>query len=152
MFISSPASASDWLRPPDCWNRSTRKPSNPAVAQGQAVFGFVHAEAAGAAGAGREEDVAVDDFLLGNALLFQRLQILHQVADGEVSGIALAVVAVLLARLERLDVRGGNGFGAIAEAFEGAVDQFLVLPGQAAEKQGGLGALVLGEVPLLRDA
>ena len=30
-FISSPASASDWLRPPDCWNSSTRKPSKPEL-------------------------------------------------------------------------------------------------------------------------
>ena len=117
----------------------------PGIAQRQAVFGFVHAEAAGSASAGGEEDVPVDDFLLGNALLFERLQILHQVADGEVSRIALAVVAVLLAGLERLDVRGGHGFGAIAEAFEGAMHQFLVLPGQSAEKEGRLGALVLGE-------
>ena len=85
---------------------------------------------------------------LGIPCSSRRLQILHQVADGEVGGIALAVVAVLLARLERLDVRGGNGFGAVAEAFEGAVHQLLVLPGQSAEEEGGLGALVLGEVPL----
>ena len=36
----------------------------PGVAQRQAVFGFVHAEAARAAGAGGEEHVPVDDFLL----------------------------------------------------------------------------------------
>ena len=38
------------------------------VAQRQPVLGFVHAEAAGAAGAGGEEDVAVADLLLGQAL------------------------------------------------------------------------------------
>ena len=85
---------------------------------------------------------------MGSPCSSRRLQILHQVADGEVGGIALPVVAVLLARLERLDVRGRNGFGAIAEAFEGAVHQFLVLPGQSAEQERGLAALVLGEVPL----
>ena len=41
------------------------------IAQGQAILGLVHAEAAGSAGAGREEDVAVDDFLLGKSLLFE---------------------------------------------------------------------------------
>src|SRR5664279_153665 len=46
----------------------------PGVAQGEPVFGFIHAETAGSAGAGREEDVAVDDLLLGNALFFQGLQ------------------------------------------------------------------------------
>jgi hypothetical protein len=71
------------------------------VAQRQAILGFVHAEAAGSASARGEEHVAVDDFLLGQPLLFQALQILHQVADGEVSRVALAVVAVFLARLKR---------------------------------------------------
>src|ERR1035437_9664966 len=118
------------------------------VAQGEAIFGFIHTESAGSAGAGGEEDVAVDDFLLGNALLFQGLQVLHQVADGEAGGIALAVVAVLFAGLERLHVRGGNGFGAIAEALQGAVHQLFVLPGKSAEQEGGLGALVPGEVTL----
>ncbi len=44
------------------------EPVETRVAQRQAVLGFVHAEAARAAGAGGEEDVAVDDFLLGQAL------------------------------------------------------------------------------------
>ncbi len=105
------------------------------IAQRQAILGFVHAEAAGSAGAGGEEDVAVDDFLLGEALLFQALEILHQVADGEVGGIALAVVAVFLAGLEGPDVGRGHGFGAVAEAFQGAMDQLFVLPGEAAEEQ-----------------
>ena len=43
----------------------------PGVAQREAVLRFIHAEAARSAGAGREEHVAVDDFLLGNSLLFQ---------------------------------------------------------------------------------
>src|ERR1019366_5356076 len=118
------------------------------VAQGEAIFGFIHAEAAGSAGAGGEENVAVDDLLLGNALLFQGLQVLDQVADGEVGGIALSVVAVLFAGLERLYVRRGNGFGAIAEALQGAVHQLFVFPGESTEEEGGLGALVPGEVTL----
>ena len=111
----------------------------PGVAQRQAVLGFVHAEAARAAGAGGEEHVAVDDFLLGQSLLFQALQVLHQVADGEISGVALAVVAVLLAGLEGLHVGRGHGFGAVAQSFESAVHQLFVLPGQAAEQQRGVG-------------
>ena len=31
MFISRPASTSDWPSPPDCWNRMTRKPSKPEL-------------------------------------------------------------------------------------------------------------------------
>ena len=45
----------------------------PGVAQGEAVFGFIHTEAAGAAGAGGEEDVAVADFVLGKTLVLQGL-------------------------------------------------------------------------------
>ena len=76
------------------------------------------------------------------ALRFEALQVLHQVAHGEVGGIALAVVAVLLAGLEGGDVGRGHGFGAVAQAFERAVDQLLVFPGEAAEQQRGVGALV----------
>ena len=115
------------------------------VAQRQAILGFVHAEAARSAGAGGEEDVAVDDFLLGQSLLFQALQILHQVADGEVSRVALAVVAVFLAGLKRAHVGRGHGFGDVTEAFERAVHELLVLPGEAAEQQSGPAALFLGE-------
>src|SRR5215472_16264360 len=117
----------------------------PGVAQGEPVLGFVHAEATRPAGAGGEEDVAVDDFLLRDALLFEALQVLDQVADGEVGGVALAVVAVLLAGLKGFDVGSRYGFGAVAQAFEGAVHQLLVLPGEAAEEQRGVGALVGGE-------
>ena len=31
VFISRPAWAPDWLSPPDCWNRMTRKPSKPEL-------------------------------------------------------------------------------------------------------------------------
>ena len=115
------------------------------VAQRQAILGFVHAEAAGPAGAGGEEDVAVDDLLLGQALLFQALGKLHQVADGEVGGIALAVVAVLLAQLESLLVGHRDRLALVAEAFQRAVDQLFVLPGEAAEKNGGVVALGFGK-------
>ena len=70
------------------------------ILQREAIFGFVHAEAARAARSGGEEDVVVEDVLARHALLFERLQVLHQVADGEVGRIALAVVAELLAELE----------------------------------------------------
>ena len=115
------------------------------VAQRQAILGFVHAEAAWSAGARREEHVAVDDFLLGQPLLFQALQILHQVADGEVSRVALAVVAIFLAGLKRAHVGRGHGFGDVTETFERAMHQLFVLPGEAAEQQGGPAALFLGE-------
>src|SRR5205085_8937485 len=105
----------------------------------------VHAEAAGAAGAGGEEDVTIDDFLLRYTLLFQALQVLHQVAHGEISGIALAVVAVLLSGLEGAYIGRGDSFGAIAQTFERAVHQLLVLPGQTAEQQRGIRTLIRGK-------
>ena len=117
----------------------------PGVAQRQPVLGFVHAEAARAAGAGGEEHVPVDDFLLGEALFFQALQILHQVADGKIGRVALAVVAVLLAGLEGLHVGSGHGFGAVAQSFERAMHQLFMLPGQPAEQQRGAAALFPGE-------
>ena len=43
------------------------------IAQRQAILGFIHAEAAGSARTGSEEDVPVDDFLFGNSLLFEGL-------------------------------------------------------------------------------
>ncbi len=112
------------------------------VAEGEAILGLVHAEAAGTAGAGGEEDVAVDDVLLGEALVFEVLEVLDQVADGEVGRVALAVVAELLAGLEGGDVGGGDGLAGVAEALQGAVDQLFVLPGEAAEQNGRLAALV----------
>ena len=47
-------------------------------------------------------------------MLFQALQILNQVAYGEVGRVALAVVAVLFPGLECFHVRRGDGFGPIA--------------------------------------
>ena len=120
------------------------------VAQCQAVLGFVHAEAAGAAGAGGEKNVAIDDFLLAQALFFQILQVLNQVSDGKIGGIALAVVAVLLARLEGLYVGSRHGFGAVAQAFERAMHQLFVLPCQPAKQQRGIAALFLRERPFHR--
>src|SRR5437763_684413 len=53
--------------------------------------------------------------------------------DCKVRRVALAVVAVLLAGLEGFDVGSGHSFGAVAEACEGAVNELLVFPREAAE-------------------
>jgi hypothetical protein len=47
--------------------------------------------------------------------------------------------------LEGLDVGGGDGFALVAEPFERPVNQVLMLPGQAAEEQGGVLTLASGE-------
>ena len=92
------------------------------VTQGQAVLGLVHAEAARPAGAGGQEDVAVDDLLGAHALdVAQVLDELHEVADGEVGRVALPVVAVLLAELEGVDVGGRHDRGLVAERLEHAL-------------------------------
>ena len=70
-FISRPASASALVQAAALLEQQHAEAVEAGVAQRQAVLGFVHAEAARAAGARGEEDVAVDDFLLGQPLLFQ---------------------------------------------------------------------------------
>ena len=120
------------------------------VAQCQAILGFVHAEAAGAAGAGGEENVTVNDLLLGQALLFQASGQTAQGCHGEVRGVALAVVAVFLAELEGVLVGDRQGFALVAETFQSAVDKLFMLPGEAAEENGGVIALGFGKGALHR--
>ena len=144
-FISRPGFRFRLVQPARLLEQQHAEAVEARVAQRQAILGFVHAEAAGSAGAGGEEDVAVDDFLLGQALLFQGLRKLHEVADGEVGGIALAVVAVFLAQLKRLLVGHRDRLAPVAKAFQRTMDQLLVLPGEAAEEDGGLIALGLGK-------
>src|ERR1022692_4366567 len=74
------------------------------VLQSQAILRLVHAEAARTTGTGGKEDVVVDDLVLRHAARLQALEVLHQIANREVGGLALAVVAVFLAQLKRRDV------------------------------------------------
>ena len=71
------------------------------VAQSQSILSLVHPKPARTASTGSEEDVAIDYLLLRHAVLFQVLQILDQIAHGEVRRITLAVVSVFFAELER---------------------------------------------------
>ena len=89
--------------------------------------------------------MVVDDLVFRHSPRFQALEILHEIADSEVRGVALAVVAVLFASLESTHVGRGHRTGLVAEAFERAMHQLFVLPGEAAEKQRGGGALAGGE-------
>jgi hypothetical protein len=70
------------------------------------------------------------------------LEVLHQIADGEVRRIALAVVAVLLADLEGRHVRHGQLLTAIPAALEDGANQVLMLPGEAAKQDCSAGTLV----------
>src|SRR4026209_2207176 len=70
---------------------------------------------------------------------------LHQIANGKVGRIALAVVSEFLARLKRGDVRHRKLLAAIAAALKDGADQVLVFPGQAAEQDRHLAALIGGK-------
>ena len=121
------------------------------VLQREAVLGFVHAEAAGAAGAGGEEDVIIRRCRRGDMPCFlQALQILHQVADREVSRVALAVVAELLSELEGVHIGRGHHVALVSRALEDGLNHLLVLPGKPAEQDRDFVALLGREGPFDR--
>ena len=113
------------------------EPVETGIPQGQPVLGLIHPEAAGPAGARREKDIAVDNFLLAHALLFHALDVFDKIANGEVSWVTLAVVAVLLAKLERLLVGNGHSLAFVTQAFQSPVNKLFVLPGETTEKYRG---------------
>src|SRR5580704_15353312 len=120
------------------------------VLQREAIFGFIHAEAAGAAGASGEENIVVENLLARNAFLFQKLEVLHQVAHSEICGIALAVVPILFADLEGRHVRHGQFLATIAATLKDGADQIFVLPGEATKQNGDLVSLLGGKRTLHR--
>src|SRR5579862_7568408 len=144
-----PASPEAAFTPSFCWNSSTRK-SKPRVLQRQAILRLIHTEAARPARPGSEEDVIVADLLLRHALRLEELQVLDEIADGEVRRVALPVVAVFLAQLEGIDVRHRQHVAVIAAALEDSLDHALVLPRQAAEQDRHLGAFFGAERALRR--
>src|SRR5262249_50691489 len=77
----------------------------PGVLDGKPVFGFIHAEPAGAARSSRKENVIVDNLLAGLSGCLESLEVLDEVAGHEISRVALSVVAELLPELEPCDVR-----------------------------------------------
>ena len=93
------------------------------VVEGEPVLRLVHAETARAARSGSEEDIILDNLLFREPLLLQFLEVLNEVSYRKVGGVALAVVAVLLAHLKGLHRRDGEVLRLIAEAFEGGLAQ-----------------------------
>ncbi len=124
------------------------KTAEARILERHAVLGLVGAEAARPAGSRSEKNVMVENFLAREASRFERLQELYEVADGEVSGIALAVVAKLLAGLEGGHVGVRQHLEAIAAAAKHGLDEALVFPGKASEKNGHPVAFFRGEGPL----
>ncbi len=104
------------------------------ILQREAILGLVHAEAARAAGACCEEDVIVDDLLLRQSLLFEALQVAHQIADGEIRRVALAIISKFFPCLKIGHDGRRNIFTAIAAAMKDRLNHLLVLPSKAAEK------------------
>jgi len=120
------------------------------VLEREAILGLVHAETARSAGTGGEENVVVEDVLARNAFLFEELEILDQIADREIGGIALPVVAIFLAELERGHVGHGQLFATVTAALEDRANEVLMLPGKAAKQDRHPAALFSGEGALDR--
>ena len=118
------------------------------ILQRHAVLGLVHAEAARSARPRGEKNVVVDDFLARETASFQRPQEFDEVADRKVSRITLPVVAIFLTRLERGHVGVRQHLEAIAAAAKNGLDEALVFPGKASEKNGDPVAFFCGEEPL----
>jgi hypothetical protein len=78
-------------------------------------------------------------------LLAQAVEVLHQVADGEVRRVALAAVAVLAAVLERVGIRHVEGEDLVADAAERRLDEQVVRHRQAGDQDRGVLALVARE-------
>ena len=112
-------------------------------------IGFVVlAEAAGPAGAGRQEDIVIQRLLLAVGGDFG-LQEVDQAARREDRGAAGADVNQFLAGVQVRARDIGQGLGVVVQVIEDALNQPLVLPGQAAEQDGGLIALLPREWPRL---
>jgi hypothetical protein len=76
------------------------------------------------------------------------LQVLHEIANGEIRRIALAVVSVLLAQLEGSDIWHRNNFAAVPAAFEHSLDEPFVFPSETAKQDGDFPALLSRKRPL----
>src|SRR6266567_6875401 len=106
----------------------------PRVLQCKAILGLIHAKPARTARTRREEDIVVQNVFARSAFLFQKLEILHEISNREISWIALPVVAILLADLKRRHVRHRELLATISTALEYRANQILVLPGEATKQ------------------
>jgi hypothetical protein len=72
--------------------------------------------------------------LAGETLFLQELEMLHQVSHGKIGGIALAIVAKLLSRLEPGNVRDRELLAVVTAALENGANQVFVLPSESAKQ------------------
>ena len=84
------------------------------------------------------------------ALFFEELEILHEVADREIRRIALAIVAKLFPGLEGSNIRHRQLLAAVTAALEDSANQVFVLPCEASKQNCGTGPLVSRERPFHR--
>ena len=116
------------------------------VTERLAVLGDVRAEAARAARAGRDEHVVLDDVFLRHAALAKTVEVLHEVADGEVRRVALAAVAVLASVLERVVIRRVHREDLVADAAQRRLDEQVVRHRQARDEDRRVLALIAREL------
>ena len=118
----------------------------PHAVEGHLVGFVVLAEAAGTAGAGRQEDVVIQGLLLPVHGHFV-LQEIHQAARRKDGGAACAGVDQFFAgvQVRARDIR--QGLGLVIQIVEDTLDQPLMLPGQAAKQNRRLIPLFPGKGP-----
>ena len=135
------------------------------VLQRKAVLGLVHAEAARAAGgqgiflsravrraagASGEKNKVVQNLAARETFFLQKLEILHQIADGKIRRVALAVVAKFFPGLESGNIRHRQLLAAVTATLEHGPNQVFMLPGESAEQNRDTTTLIGCESPLDR--
>src|ERR1022692_4341446 len=158
----TPASPEAAFTPSFCWKRNTRKPAKPAFCRARRYSDSYMPKRHGPHEPAVKKTwlLMISSFVIPRACRpwryctrlptvkyvgLQALEVLHQIANREVRGIALAVVAIFLAQLKRRDVGHRQNLAVISAALKHRLDHALVFPGQAAEKNGYLVAFFRGE-------
>ena len=121
------------------------KAVEPRILQRKTVFRLIHSEPARATRTRREENEVVQDLLAREPLFLEELQVLHQIANGKIRRITLAVVPEFLSRLKSRYVRNGKLLAVVPAPLEHRADQVLVFPSEAAKKNGDAAALLSGK-------
>ena len=105
------------------------------VAQRLAVFGHVRAEPARAARPRGQEDVLADNLVDRHVLAVAQVhQVLHEIADGEVRGVALGAVAEFLPEPKRIGVGHVERLDRVAEPRDCGADDLVVREREPSEQ------------------
>src|SRR6516162_9030646 len=109
------------------------EPVEARVLKGEPVFRLIHAETAGAAGTGRKEHVVVKNLLARDSFSLEELEVLHQIADGEIGGIALPIVPEFFPDLKSRHVWHRQLLTTVTATLKHRANQVFMLPGKPAE-------------------